>query len=273
MELIDPTLSIVTINRNNGKGLEETIRSVAEQTFSDFQYIVIDGGSTDASVDVIKKYADVIDYWVSEPDKGIYHAMNKGIRQAKGEYLLFLNSGDKLYDRTILQDVLDAEPSEDFVFGDILYEGEGAPLVMPDRITLETFLGSSIGHGATFIRSTLFETYGLYNESNKIVSDWEFFLNALVRYGCTYRHITKVFTVYQQGGISVNATYNRAQAEERQTALKKAFPLLYDTIAGNLSMKEQLRLYENSRLIQLCKRLQNSRLNGIRNKYFRFGRK
>jgi hypothetical protein len=178
-----------------------------------------------------------------------------------------------LYDRTILQDFLDAEPSEDFVFGDILYEGEGAPLVMPDRITLETFLGSSIGHGATFIRSTLFETYGLYNESNKIVSDWEFFLNALVRYGCSYRHIRKVFTVYQQGGISLNATYNRLQAEERQTALKKAFPLLYDTIAGNLSMKEQLRLYENSRLIQLCKRLQNSRLNGIRNKYFRFGRK
>ena len=85
-------LSIITINYNNCDGLRKTIESVIAQTTRDFEYIVIDGGSTDGSVDVIKEYADYIDYWVSEPDKGIYNAMNKGTRAAHGDFLLFLNS-------------------------------------------------------------------------------------------------------------------------------------------------------------------------------------
>ena len=87
-------LSIITINRNNAAGLRRTIESVVSQTYTEFEYIIIDGASTDESVDVIKEYADKITFWVSEPDNGIYNAMNKGILKAKGEYLLFLNSGD-----------------------------------------------------------------------------------------------------------------------------------------------------------------------------------
>ena len=87
-------LSVITINFNNRDGLRKTIESVVNQTYNDFEYIIIDGGSTDGSVDVIKEYADRIDYWVSEPDKGIYNAMNKGIDVAKGEYCIFMNSGD-----------------------------------------------------------------------------------------------------------------------------------------------------------------------------------
>ncbi|MDR2910496.1 MAG: glycosyltransferase [Bacteroidales bacterium] len=89
-------LSIITINLNNVAGLQKTIESVVKQTFTDYEYIVIDGGSTDGSADIIKQHANKITYWVSEPDKGIYNAMNKGIRVAKGEYCLFLNSGDWL---------------------------------------------------------------------------------------------------------------------------------------------------------------------------------
>jgi glycosyltransferase involved in cell wall biosynthesis len=87
-------LSVITINYNNAIGLRKTIESVVNQTFRDYEYIIIDGGSTDGSVDVIKEYADKIDYWVSEPDKGIYNAMNKGVAAAHGEYTNFLNSGD-----------------------------------------------------------------------------------------------------------------------------------------------------------------------------------
>ena len=87
-------ISIITINYNNCEGLRRTIESVVNQTCRDFEYIIIDGGSTDGSVDVIKRYADNIDYWVSEPDKGIYNAMNKGIRMATGDYVQILNSGD-----------------------------------------------------------------------------------------------------------------------------------------------------------------------------------
>ena len=99
-------LSVITINYNNRDGLRKTIESVVNQTCRDFEYIIIDGGSTDGSVDVIKQYADRIDYWVSEPDKGIYHAMNKGIAVAHGEYLNFMNSGDCFYESTVVENVL-----------------------------------------------------------------------------------------------------------------------------------------------------------------------
>ena len=98
-------LSVITINFNNRDGLRKTIESVVKQTYKDFEYIIIDGGSTDGSVDVIKEYADKIDYWVSEPDKGIYNAMNKGIDVAKGEYCIFMNSGDVFFSNDVYNEV------------------------------------------------------------------------------------------------------------------------------------------------------------------------
>jgi glycosyltransferase involved in cell wall biosynthesis len=265
--------SIITINRNNEKGLEDTIKSVFGQGFTVFEYIIIDGASTDGSVGLIKKYADKINYWISEPDKGIYNAMNKGISIAKGEYLLFLNSGDTLFDTSILQIFLNTDYSEDIIYGNIIYDGDKSPLIMPDEITLNTFLGGSIGHGASFIKSELFKKYGLYNEDNKIVSDWEFFINAFLKFGCSYRHVDKIFTKYQKSGISVNPLYNNIQAEERNRVLKKNFPLFYDIIFENFSLKDELAFYQHSRIIQLFKKLQLNRLNTLRNKYFRSKRK
>jgi glycosyltransferase involved in cell wall biosynthesis len=98
-------LSIITINYNNRDGLEKTIRSVIDQRFTDFEFIVIDGGSTDGSVDNIRKYENKINYWCSEKDAGIYNAQNKGIKKAKGEYCLFLNSGDFLYNEDVLNKI------------------------------------------------------------------------------------------------------------------------------------------------------------------------
>ena len=100
-----PKLSIITVNLNKAKGLQKTIESVIFQTFTDYEYIIIDGGSTDGSKQIIEQYADKITYWVSEPDSGIYNGMNKGIKVAKGEYCLFLNSEDYLLSNEILQNV------------------------------------------------------------------------------------------------------------------------------------------------------------------------
>ena len=91
-------ISVITINYNNKSGLEKTIQSVISQTYFELEYIIIDGGSSDGSIDVIKKYENKIDYWISEQDKGIYNAMNKGIAQAHGEYCNFMNSGDCFHD-------------------------------------------------------------------------------------------------------------------------------------------------------------------------------
>ena len=112
-------LSIITVNLNNCDGLQKTIDSVVSQTFKDFEWIVIDGGSTDGSKELIEQYADHFTYWVSEPDKGIYNAMNKGIRVAKGDYLQFLNSGDYLYDRTTLEKCLLPQNNADVIYGNL----------------------------------------------------------------------------------------------------------------------------------------------------------
>ena len=96
-------LSIITVNFNDAEGLERTIKSVISQTFHDYEFIIIDGGSTDDSVNVIKKYESHIDYWVSEYDGGIYPGMNKGLRQAKGEYLNYMNGGDCYHSEDVLE--------------------------------------------------------------------------------------------------------------------------------------------------------------------------
>jgi glycosyltransferase involved in cell wall biosynthesis len=115
-----PKLSIITINYNDVLGLKRTLESVTGQIYSNFEYIVINGGSTDGSKELLEKYTDKISYWVSEPDQGIYHAMNKGIEKASGEYLLFMNSGDLFYNSGILKEVVDHISKYDLIYFDIL---------------------------------------------------------------------------------------------------------------------------------------------------------
>ena len=112
--------SIITINYNNKDGLKKTIESVINQSCKDFEYIIIDGGSTDGSVDVIRQYADRINYWISEPDKGVYNAMNKGVAQAHGEYLNFMNSGDCFSDNSVLENIAHSLCSYDIVTGKVI---------------------------------------------------------------------------------------------------------------------------------------------------------
>ena len=187
-----PNLSIITINLNNAEGLETTIRSVINQTYSDFEYIVIDGGSTDGSVDVIKKYADKLSYWVSEHDAGIYNAMNKGIRKSGGEYCQFLNSGDWLVAPDVTERMVKDMPGCAICYGNMITILKGKSKV--DKgfegkpITLVDLFCGWINHSPAYIRRDLFDKYGLYDETLKIVSDWKFYLivvglsNELVSY-------------------------------------------------------------------------------------------
>lgn len=115
-------LSIITINLNNKDGLEKTIESVVSQTFTDYEFIIIDGGSTKGDVELIKEYENKISYWVSEKDSGIYNAQNKGIKQARGEYLYFLNSGDALYENTTLEKVFKNDPHDPFICGSFIWK-------------------------------------------------------------------------------------------------------------------------------------------------------
>lgn len=196
--------SIITINYNNKEGLERTIQSVIGQTCKDLEYIIIDGGSADGSVDVIKKYANRIDYWVSETDKGIYNAMNKGILQAKGDYLNFMNSGDTFFSSTVVEDINRMNLGEDIITGGYYDQEKGIKhIIKPQEVTLLTMFKNTFNHQATFYKRELFEKR-LYDESYVIQSDAKFNYLSIIYDNCSVRIIDYIIAVYDLNGISSN---------------------------------------------------------------------
>ena len=180
--------SIITVNFNNKEGLRKTIESVIHQTFRDFEYIVIDGGSTDGSVDVLKDYDAQIDYWVSEPDGGIYQGMNKGIKKATGEYLNFMNSGDCFYNNDVLAKIANSNFDADLIIGkDYWYNpktGKDFATILPRKLDMYTFYKGSLPHQSTFFKRVLFSKTQ-YDETLRVVSDWKFYIKTIIEDGCS----------------------------------------------------------------------------------------
>lgn len=217
-------LSIITINFNDAQGLEKTIQSVINQTYKNFEYIVIDGASTDGSVDVIKKYSDRLTQWVSEPDTGIYNAMNKGTRMASGEYCLYLNSGDFLASNDVLEKAFSNNFTEDIVsctcFSfDEKHEWLKTP---PTNVSLFTFIGGSLPHPTTFIKRELINRLGGYREEYRIMSDWCFFLDAMITHNCSYRTLDIILSKFNCFGISTTSAYT--ETAKTEIYLKERFP-------------------------------------------------
>jgi glycosyltransferase involved in cell wall biosynthesis len=196
--------SIITINYNNKEGLEKTIQSVLGQTSHDYQFIIIDGGSTDGSIDIIKQNADYIDYWISESDRGRYPAMNKGIKQAKGDYLNFMNSGDTFHSPTVLEDIAKMNFSEDIITGGFYdQEKDIKHIIKPQEVTLLTMLKNTFNHQATFIKRHLFNKR-LYDENYVIQSDAKFNYLSIIYDNCSVRIIDYIVANYDFNGISSN---------------------------------------------------------------------
>lgn len=175
-------LSIITVNYNNKEGLRRTLKSVKLQTCRDFEFIIIDGGSTDGSVELIKENEGYIDYWISEPDKGIYNAMNKGISIAQGEFCQFLNSGDWLSSNIVIESILPyLNNTTDILVGGIfvMRNKSWVNMMPPNSISLRRFLNNSLPHQASFIKTDKLKE-SLYNENLKVVSDWEYFTKAYI---------------------------------------------------------------------------------------------
>lgn len=222
-------ISIITINYNNREGLERTLDSIHRQTYTNYEQAVIDGASTDGSAEIIGEHGERFSYWVSEKDRGIYHAMNKGILQAKGEYLLFLNSGDWLAADDTLEKVAPLlESGEDIVCGNIIYEKDGREKSVgtPPSTVEQLYLCSpflSLPHQSSFIKRNLFDN-NLYNENNRIVSDWEFFLRCFIRKNCTYKRIPLTIVFFDTTGISSNPENRKLIEKEQQEVLGTIFP-------------------------------------------------
>ena len=230
-------LSIITINFNNKDGLKRTIESVISQKFQEFEWIIIDGGSSDGSKLLIEEVArnnkKLVSYWCSEPDGGIYNAMNKGVKHSNGEYLQFLNSGDILYDNTIIGDFYELTFKEDIIAGDIIVDGslDKARYNPEDEdLGYDYLMPSTIWHQSSFINRSLFEKFGGYDENLRIVSDWKFFLEMILKYDCTYKHWQRFVADFEPNGISFSEKTHDLLILERSKVLNECLIRVQDCI-------------------------------------------
>lgn len=217
-------LSIITINYNNIVGFKKTISSVLQQSYKEYEWIVIDGGSNDGCAELIETYKLNFSFWCSEPDKGIYNAINKGLSHASGEYVQFLNSGDYLYNETTLEKAFaQIDGKYDIYYGDMVQVNNGGkinPITYPNELGFFFFPYNNICHQATFYRRSLFDN-NPYDESFSIVSDWAMNLKLLFE-GRTFKHIDQFIVYYDNQGRS-SAADNKHHID-RTTAFEKYVP-------------------------------------------------
>ena len=267
-------LSIVTINYNNAEGLRRTINSVAEQTCKEFEHIIIDGGSSDGSVAILKSYEEhFVTYrfnnktqyplitFVSEKDNGIYHAMNKGVRRASGKYIQILNSGDILASPDVMERMLSALDSlnskhsllnkdvVDILYGNMIKKDYATGKIIGKseevEYSLRQYYSSTMNHDCCYIRRNLFDKYGLYDENLKIVSDWKWFMQAIGFGQVKPVYVDIDVTIFDTSGIS-EANLDLRNKERRQVIEELLPPALladYDAYSFPIEQYKRLKKY------------------------------
>lgn len=201
-------ISVITVNYNNLRGLRRTMESVMAQTYTELEYLVVDGGSTDGSVGLIRQYADRLSYWVSEKDGGIYDAMNKGLAKATGEYCIFLNSGDSFCHPSTIMDVFGhGNRMADLLVGRQKFLSDKGEISISPKLRLEEldicyFLSSTLPHQATFIKRALLQELGGYDVSYPVSADWVFWIKAVVESRCKVQMTPYAVSYMEEGGTS-----------------------------------------------------------------------
>lgn len=249
-------LSIITINRNNASGLEKTLKSVLNQTRVDFEFIIVDGNSSDESVKVIQNYEKSFEKrlrWISEPDSGIYNAMNKGIGMASGNYVQILNSGDCLVSPEVVEKIyyaLEKKGNPAILYGNMLKDMPGGEIIKDKGFAGEpiTFLGfytGTLNHPSAYTRKDLFDKYGLYDENLNIVSDWKWFLQAIVLGGEVPVYTDIDVSLFDMTGISENN--KDLTAFERNKVLEQIIPVAilsdYKQWSSSISRMRRIERY------------------------------
>jgi len=250
---MNPFLTIITINYNNLKGLKKTVESVVAQTWKEFEYIVIDGGSTDGGPEYLESQSGKIDYFISEPDKGVYHAMNKGIKKASGEYLLFLNSGDHFLNDNVLANNINFLDNRDFVYFNLQVVDENKRFIKeyPEILSFSYFVKDTLPHPATFIKKKIFDDFGLYDESLSIVADWKFFMDRICKDNLTYKKVDSVLSTFYLDGLSSDSKNRSKIVAEKQKVLKTEYQAYYQDLEDVISQRELINALRKSRLIKL----------------------
>lgn len=244
-------ISIITINYNNLEGLKKTVESVVNQTWKEYEYIVIDGGSTDGSVAYIESQSGKIDYWVSEPDTGIYNAMNKGILKATGEYVTFMNSGDCFLSLSTLQlcGALFCNYRADVFYGQIKIDDAltERTIVYPSTLTLAYLQKMVINHQACFFLLDTLLKFNGYDQKYKLAADYHYYLKLYVN-GKTFHPILFPTVKYDVTGVS------SLQMDEYRVEMKQVWDLtvpsfLLETENNYLNL---LSTIQNSKILKLA---------------------
>lgn len=213
-------ISIVTVCLNAVHSIENCVASLAGQTYDNIEYLVIDGGSTDGTLEVLDSYRDRIDYLVSEPDNGLYHAMNKGIRASSGDFLYFLNSDDMFCDENVVADVVDVigeNPSIDLLYGDVLVERDGQLIRKPQVPVLnrESLCRKGFCHQALFARRETLTCVGGFSENYRIVADGDWLVKTIAS-GAKSLHVDRDIATISLEGLSCTTNWR----DEKRRYLK-----------------------------------------------------
>lgn len=205
-KLNKPVVSIITACLNSENLIERTIQSVIDQTYPNIEYIIVDGGSTDRTLEIIRKYEDHIKKVISEPDSGVYDGMNKGVLCSRGEILYFLNSGDYIYNSKIIENIVEDFSSENIfgIYGNVEVQNDRRKkkLIRGCRVSFNKLLFRHICHQALFVRRFLFDEIGLFSTSFKLASDHEFIIKSIKKYPENFIYIDEIIATYRDGGMS-----------------------------------------------------------------------
>ena len=221
-------ISVITVCRNAEKTIENTILSVINQTYDNIEYIIIDGVSTDNTLNIIDKYKNKISYFCSEADSGIYEAMNKGVKVSTGDYLFFLNADDTFLHENIIKLVAHklTQTKAELVYGDLMFlnkeTGKGY-IKKQNKLNKIYLLKNTPCQPSLFFKRSVFDKCGLFNENYKIVSDYEWILKAFLEDNVSSKYISIPITIFNTGGISTNNKYYQILSQEQTEMLNKFF--------------------------------------------------
>ena len=235
-------ITIITVCLNSCEAIIETCESILkQQNDANFEWIVIDGGSTDGTLDILDKYKDLITILVSEPDKGIYDAMNKGILHAKGQYLLFLNAGDSFHENSTLIS-LDHNSNSELIVGNLFFSQSKSLRESPKILTKDFLLKGMLPHQATFFRRDIFDKYGYFNSSYRIAGDYEMFSRLIQKYKVSYAHVPDIIANFDETGISSDDNFRYLRKQENHRVRWKYFPRYRYSLK---SIRQVLRNFTN----------------------------
>lgn len=230
-----PKVSIITVCRNEVNSIEQTIKSVLEQDYSSIEYIVLDGLSTDGTINIINKYNNQIEIFVSEKDKGIYDAMNKAIDLSKGEILFFLNANDTFFNTHIVSSAISKMNStgSDLAYGDIMTTGNhknSGQIIKFNKVNKWFLLQDTICHQAIFTKKELYIKYGKFDLHYRIAADYEWLLRVLIKNKAQTSYLNMIISNYSLDGVSNNPNIRNNILKEYRQISKKYFGTFWSTI-------------------------------------------